>query len=139
MEDWIRIAEDIGKNYNNYDSFIILHGTDTMTYTASALSFMLENLGKTVILTGSQVPLSQEPSDGVDNLLGSLTIAGHCEIPEVCIFFHEKLFRGNRTTKWDSSKLDAFRSPNHPPLASTGVTLVTLTKKNIFAFFKSNK
>lgn len=86
---------------------------------------MLENLGKTVILTGSQVPLSQEPSDGVDNLLGSLTIAGHCEIPEVCIFFHQNLLRGNRCIKWDSSKLDAFRSPNYPPLGTTGVTIVS--------------
>lgn len=77
MEDWVRIANDIKRNYDKYDAFIILHGTDTMAYTASALSFMLEDLSKTVILTGSQISISMEPNDAVDNLSGALTIAGH--------------------------------------------------------------
>ncbi|CAJ0651584.1 6707_t:CDS:10 [Entrophospora sp. SA101] len=94
-DDWVRIATDIELNYQSYDAFIILHGTDTMAYTASALSFLLENLGKTIILTGSQVPLSEVRNDAVENLLGALTIAGHYVLPEVTLFFNNKLFHVN--------------------------------------------
>ena len=123
MDDWARIADDIRGRYDDYDAFVVLHGTDTMAYTASALSFMLENLSKTVILTGSQIPLSQLRNDAVDNLLGALTLAGHYEIPEVCLYFRSKLFRGNRTQKQDASGLDAFQSGNFPPLANVGTDI----------------
>ncbi|CAG8623069.1 15712_t:CDS:10, partial [Acaulospora morrowiae] len=122
-EDWIRIAADIELNYESYDAFIILHGTDTMAYTASALSFLLENLGKTVILTGSQVPISEVRNDAVENLLGALTIAGHYVIPEVCLFFNNKLFRGNRSVKMNAVEFNAFDSPNLVPLATVGINI----------------
>lgn len=120
MEDWVRMAGIIEKNYDAYDAFLILHGTDTMAYTASALSFMLENLGKTVILTGSQIPLSQSGNDGVENLLGALTIAGHYELPEVGLFFRSQLYRGNRVQKVDAFGLQAFDSGNFGPIATVG-------------------
>jgi lysophospholipase len=123
MEDWARIARDIAANYAAWDAFVVLHGTDTMAYTASALSFMLENLGKTVILTGSQIPIGQARNDAVDNLLGALTIAGHYEIPEVCLYFRNKLFRGNRTRKYDAAGFDAFQSANCPPLVEVGIDI----------------
>ena len=123
LEDWARIAEDIGRHYDDYDGFVVLHGTDTMAYTASALSFMLDNLAKTVVLTGSQIPLAQLRNDAVDNLLGALTIAGHYEIPEVCLYFRSKLLRGNRAQKQDASGLDAFQSGNFPPLAQVGTDI----------------
>ncbi|KAI9775574.1 MAG: hypothetical protein M1816_005892 [Peltula sp. TS41687] len=113
---WAEIARTISRNYQLFDAFVVLHGTDSMAYTCSALSFMLQNLGKPVILTGSQVPMSQLQNDATDNLLGSLVIAGHFMIPEVCLFFNYKLFRGNRATKVSSTDFDAFSSPNHPPL-----------------------
>jgi len=119
-EDWVNIASMIEKEYDNYDAFIILHGTDTMAFTASALSFMLENLKKTVVLTGSQVPLSEMRNDAFDNILGAITIAGHFTIPEVMIFFKDKLYRGNRSTKSDTFGLDAFTSPNLAPLGTFG-------------------
>ncbi|XP_070578623.1 L-asparaginase-like isoform X2 [Ptychodera flava] len=119
--DWIKIAGDIQKNYESFDGFVILHGTDTMAYTASALSFMLENLGKPVILTGSQVPLFELRNDGRDNLLGAIYLAGHIVIPEVTLFFNNKLFRGNRVTKVASHSFDAFDSPNLPPLVTMNV------------------
>uniref|UniRef100_A0A8C2FYS8 asparaginase n=1 Tax=Cyprinus carpio TaxID=7962 RepID=A0A8C2FYS8_CYPCA len=106
------------KHYEQYDGFVILHGTDTMAYTASALSFMCENLGKSVILTGSQVPIFELRSDGRENLLGALLIAGQFVIPEVCLYFHHKLYRGNRVTKVDAESFNAFSSPNLPPLAN---------------------
>ncbi len=121
MDDWARIALDIERHYHAYDAFIVLHGTDTMAYTASALSFMLDGLKKTVILTGSQIPLFETRNDAVDNVLGALTIAGHYEIPEVCLYFHNKLFRGNRVQKRDASALDAFDSANFPPLVEVGI------------------
>lgn len=121
FEDWARIARDIAAAYNEHDAFVVLHGTDTMAYTASALSFMLEGLGKSVILTGAQIPLSQSRNDAIDNLLGALTVAGHFDIPEVGLYFHEQLLRGNRAQKWDASGLDAFRSGNFPPLVTLGV------------------
>lgn len=119
--DWIKISKTIEENYKKYDGFVILHGTDTMAYTASALSFMLENLNKTVVVTGSQIPLLELKNDAVDNLLGSLLVAGHFNIPEVLIFFANKLFRGNRCTKESTAEMSAFTSPNFPPLGVMGV------------------
>ncbi|KAG0000374.1 hypothetical protein BGZ79_006016 [Entomortierella chlamydospora] len=123
MTDWVRIATDIEANYELYDAFIVLHGTDTMAYTASALSFMLEDLGKTVIITGSQVPITEIRNDAIDNLLGALTIAGHFVIPEVCLYFSNKLFRGNRSSKMDAIDFNAFDSPNLPPLVKVGINI----------------
>lgn len=123
MDDWKMLAKDIYKNYQSFDGFVILHGTDTMAYTASALSFILENLGKPVILTGSQIPIFEPRSDGRDNFLGALIIAGqHC-IPEVCLYFNDTLFRGCRSTKIDNESFDAFTSPNHRPLATVGIDI----------------
>lgn len=123
MSDWVKIATDIEINYQLFDAFLILHGTDTMAYTASALSFMLENLGKTVIITGSQVPLSEVRNDAVDNLLNALTIAGHFVIPEVGLFFDNKLFRGNRCSKVNAIDFNAFDSPNMRPLVNVGINI----------------
>ncbi|KAG0210617.1 hypothetical protein BGX28_009142 [Mortierella sp. GBA30] len=123
MTDWVRIATDIEANYELYDAFIVLHGTDTMAYTASALSFMLEDLGKTVIITGSQVPITEIRNDAIDNLLGALTIAGHFVIPEVSLYFGNKLFRGNRSSKMDAIDFNAFDSPNLPPLVKVGINI----------------
>ncbi|KAJ3033915.1 hypothetical protein HDV00_005655 [Rhizophlyctis rosea] len=123
MSDWVKIATDIEVNYRLFDAFIVLHGTDTMAFTASALSFMLEDLGKTVILTGSQVPLAEVRNDAVDNLLGALTIAGHFVIPEVGLFFGHKLYRGNRASKIDAVDFSAFESPNLRPLVSVGINI----------------
>ncbi|XP_013868777.1 60 kDa lysophospholipase [Austrofundulus limnaeus] len=122
-DDWGRIGKDIEKNYENYDGFVILHGTDTMAYTASALSFMCENLGKPIILTGSQVPIYELRNDGRDNLLGALLIAGQFVIPEVCLYFFNKLYRGNRVTKVDAGSFNAFSSPNLAPLATAEVDI----------------
>ncbi len=121
--DWVRTASDIIKYYNDYDGFIVLHGTDTLAYTASALSFMLENLGKPVICTGSQIPLSEIRTDAIDNVLDSLIIAANYEIPEVCIYFGKKLLRGNRTQKTDASAVSAFQSPNFPKLGEVGIDI----------------
>ncbi|GAA5860010.1 hypothetical protein JCM8547_003057 [Rhodosporidiobolus lusitaniae] len=119
--DFLRIAGDIERNYHHFDAFIVLHGTDSMAFSASALSFLLEDLGKPVILTGAQIPLSELFTDAIDNLLASLIIAGHYAIPEVCVFFGENLLRGNRSTKFSSSSFAAFESPNLPPLATVGI------------------
>ncbi len=132
MKDWVKIATDIEVNYKLFDAFIILHGTDTMAYTASALSFMLENLGKTVIITGSQVPLSEVRNDAVDNLLGALTIAAHFVIPEVGLYFDNKLFRGNRSSKVNAVEFNAFDSPNLRPLVKVGVNIGNSTRHLIF-------
>ncbi|KIJ26442.1 hypothetical protein M422DRAFT_192238 [Sphaerobolus stellatus SS14] len=121
--DWVRIATEIELNYN-FDAFVILHGTDTMAYTSSALSFLLEDLGKTVILTGAQIPLSEWRNDAVDNLLGALCIAGQYIIPECCVFFNHTLYRGNRISKSSILDLDAFSSPNFPPLMNVGIDVV---------------
>ncbi|KAK2184168.1 hypothetical protein NP493_277g00013 [Ridgeia piscesae] len=123
VDDYAQMALDIKTNYDHFDGFVILHGTDTMSYTASALSFMLENLGKPVILTGSQIPIFETRSDGRDNFLGALIMAGHYTIPEVAIYFHNALLRGNRSTKKDTGALDAFNSPNVAPLAVTEVNI----------------
>ncbi|KXX72959.1 60 kDa lysophospholipase [Madurella mycetomatis] len=114
---WTEIALTIKENYHLFDGFVVLHGTDSLAYTASALSFMMSDLGKPVILTGSQASIFALQSDAVDNLLGSLIIAGTFVIPEVCLFFHHTLFRGNRTTKVSASSFEAFDSPNCDPLA----------------------
>lgn len=118
--DWVRIANDIKQSYEFFDGFVVLHGTDTLCYTASALSFMFENLGKTVILTGSQIPIFETRTDGKDNFTSALILAGNYVIPEVCVFFNSRLFRGNRTIKVSSGSLDAFNSPNAAPLAKMG-------------------
>ena len=123
IEDWVKIARDIERHYDEYDAFIVLHGTDTMAYTAAALSFMLENLGKPVILTGSQIPVAESRNDAIDNVLGALTIAGHYEIPEVCVYFDGKLLRGNRSQKVDAAGLEAFQSGNFPPLVHVGIDI----------------
>jgi len=121
--DWQLIANDIQANYDKYDGFVILHGTDTMAYTASALSFMLQGLSKPVIVTGSQIPLAQLRSDGQTNLLNSLYIAANYPVAEVCLYFNNKLFRGNRSTKALADGFDAFASPNFPMLLEAGITI----------------
>lgn len=125
-ENWVRIAHVIQENYDDYDGFVVLHGTDTMAYTASALSFMLENLSKPVIFTGAQLPIGMMRSDAKENLLTAVEIAtakenGYAIVPEVCIFFEDTLFRGNRTTKKNAEHFSAFNSYNYPPLAKAGV------------------
>ena len=121
--EWNAIGRKIYENYHAYDGFVILHGTDTMAYTASALSFMLKGLSKPVILTGSQIPLSEISSDGRDNLITSLLIAGEGIVREVALYFSGKLLRGNRATKMNADQLVAFASPNFPPLAEAGITI----------------
>lgn len=124
---WRKLVRIISNNYNQYTGFVILHGTDTMAYTASALSFMLEGLNKPVILTGSQLPIGVLRTDGKENLLTSIEIAtdrhsnGQPIVPEVCIFFENHLMRGNRTTKMNAENFNAFRSFNYPVLASAGI------------------
>ncbi|WP_462318947.1 asparaginase [Marinilabilia sp.] len=125
-EIWGKLGGMIEQNYSEYDGFVVLHGTDTMAYTASALSFMLHNLQKPVILTGSQLPLGAIRTDGKENLLTALEIAAahknqQALVPEVCIYFQDKLFRGNRTTKYNAEHFRAFRSDNYPPLAEVGL------------------
>ncbi|KAH8434520.1 putative lysophospholipase [Aspergillus melleus] len=116
---WAEIAETVKLNYTHFDGFVVLHGTDSLAYTCSALSFMLQNLGKPVVLTGSQAPMLELQNDATDNLLGSLVVASHFMIPEVCLYFNNRLFRGNRASKVSASDFAAFASPNCPPLAVT--------------------
>lgn len=123
VDDWNRIGEVIAAHYDNYDGFVILHGTDTMAYTASALSFMLENLDKPVVLTGSQIPLSEVRSDGHDNLVTSVIIAAQNKYREVLLYFGGRLLRGNRATKMSADDLIAFDSPNFPHLANAGMQI----------------
>ena len=123
VKEWVKIARDIEDRYNEYDGFVILHGTDTMAYTASALSFMLDGLTKPVILTGSQIPLCEVRTDARDNVITALMIAGNYNVPEVCLYFGNKLLRGNRSTKVSSDELIAFDSPNYGPLADVGVRI----------------
>ncbi len=127
-EHWLMLADIIEKNYDNYDGFVVLHGSDTMAYTASALSFMLENLSKPVILTGSQLPIGDLRTDAKENIITSVQIAGSYDnnqplVPEVGIYFEFKLLRGNRTIKASSEHFNAFDSPNYLPLAQSGVDL----------------
>lgn len=121
--DWSRIARDICAHYDAYDGFIVLHGTDTMAYTASALAFMLDGLDKPVIVTGSQIPLYEMRNDALGNLITALIIAADYAIPEVCLCFNSTLFRGCRTVKVNASGFDAFASPNLPPLATAGIEI----------------
>ncbi len=125
---WEKIALTIQRNYNLYDGFVILHGTDTMAYTASALSYMFVNLSKPIILTGSQLPIGTIRTDGKENLITAVEIAaarknGEALVPEVCIYFDFNLFRGNRTVKRDAENFSAFVSENYPPLATAGVDI----------------
>ncbi len=127
-ETWIEIATTIQKNYEKYDGFVILHGSDTMAFTASALSFMFENLSKPVILTGSQLPIGTIRTDGKENLITAIEIAAAKEngkpiVPEVCIYFEYQLYRGNRTHKFNAEHFQAFQSANYPVLAEAGVHL----------------
>ena len=123
VNDWNRIASDIAKEYEHFDGFVVFHGTDTMAYTASALSFMLEHLGKPVIVTGSQIPLSEVRNDAIDNVITSLWLCAHQPIHEVCIYFNQHLLRGNRAQKISAQRFNAFDSPNYPHLASIGIEI----------------
>jgi L-asparaginase len=125
---WAELAAIIERTYHEYDGFVILHGSDTMAYTASALSFMLENLDKPVVLTGSQLPIGEIRTDAKENLITALEIVatkneGLAMVPEVCIYFDYQLFRGNRSIKYNSEKFEAFLSPNYHILAEAGVNL----------------
>jgi len=128
-EIWIEMAEIIEKNYAYYDGFVILHGTDTMSFTASALSFMFENLGKPVVITGSQLPIGRIRTDARENIITAIEIAAACGetggalVPEVCVYFDFKLFRGNRSKKYHADKFEAFCSMNFPPLGEAGVDI----------------
>lgn len=129
VENWVDIARIIRDKYDSYDGFVILHGTDTMSYSASALSFMLENLAKPVIFTGSQIPIGILRTDGRENLITAIEIAGARTeegkplVPEVALYFQNRLFRGNRTTKFSAEALNAFASFNYHPLADVGVNI----------------
>ena len=122
---WVDIASIIEREYEHYDGFVVLHGTDTMAYTASALSFMFKNLAKPIILTGSQLPLGMLRSDGRENIICALEIASgqQATIPEVCIFFENHLYRGNRSTKLSAENFDAFETYNYPSLAKAGIKI----------------
>ena len=129
VENWVDMARIIRDNYDKYDGFVILHGTDTMSYSASALSFMLEDLAKPVIFTGSQIPIGILRTDGRENLITAIEIAGAHDqngkplVPEVALYFQNRLFRGNRTTKLSAEALNAFASFNYAPLADVGVNI----------------
>lgn len=120
-QDWQNIGRDIAARYNDYDGFVVLHGTDTMAYTASALSFMLQGLRKPVIVTGSQIPLGAARSDAPQNLVTALQLAASDTICEVAIYFNQRLLRGNRATKVSTESMDAFDSLNYPYLADVGI------------------
>lgn len=126
---WLKLVSIIESKYNDYDGFVILHGSDTMAYTASALSFLIENLSKPIILTGSQLPIGEIRTDAKENLITSIEIAaskdyrGKALVPEVCIYFDYQLMRGNRAKKVHADKFEAFMSPNYPLLAEAGVKL----------------
>lgn len=127
--DWQLIADDIKQHYLEYDGFVVLHGTDTMAYTSSALSFMFENLAKPVIVTGSQIPLTQLRSDGQENILNALYVAANYPIAEVGLFFNNKLYRGNRCIKAYADGFDAFASPNMAELLETGININVVAGK----------
>lgn len=127
-EVWKKLGEIIKNNYNKYDGFVVLHGSDTMAYSASALSFMLKNLNKPVVFTGSQLPIGVLRTDGKENLVTAIEIAGAKKnnkpiVPEVSIYFEYKLYRGNRTTKLNSEHFEAFESLNYPTLAKAGINI----------------
>lgn len=127
--DWQRIADDIKVHYDEYDGFVVLHGTDTMAYTSSALSFMFENLSKPIIVTGSQIPLSQLRSDGQVNVLNAIYVAATYPINEVGLFFNNKLYRGNRSIKAYADGFNAFDSPNMAPLLEAGININVIAGK----------
>ena len=134
VETWIKLAEIIRDRYNEFDGFVILHGTDTMAYTASALSFMLQNLSKPVVITGSQLPIGKLRTDGKENLISSIEVAGSQGLEglkEVCVMFGSRLMRGNRTQKTDTEGFDAIESANFPSLAQVGAHI--LYKRHLFA------
>ncbi len=126
---WVQLAQLISERYEEFDGFVILHGTDTMAYSASALSFMLEGLAKPVVFTGSQLPIGVPRTDGKENLISAVEIAaakdheGHARVPEVSIYFDSRLLRGNRSTKYSAEAFNAFASPNCPPLAEAGINI----------------
>ena len=122
-QDWQNIGRDIAARYNHYDGFVVLHGTDTMVYTAAALSYMLQGLRKPVIVTGSQIPLGAARSDAPQNLVTALRLAASDAISEVAIYFSQRLLRGNRATKVSTERMDAFDSPNYPWLADVGINI----------------
>ena len=122
-DDWLKIANDIAANYESFDGFVVLHGTDTMAYTASALPFMLKDLQKPVIVTGAQIPLCEVRNDARENLITAMLIAANYPIPEVCLCFGSKLLRGNRAVKINASGFDAFDSPDFPPLGEVGIRI----------------
>lgn len=126
---WMEMADIISQHYDSHDGFVILHGSDTMAYTASALSFLLENLNKCVVLTGSQLPIGHVRTDAKENLITSIEIAattneqGQSRVPEVCLYFDYQLYRGNRVIKYNAEKFEAFHSPNYVPLAEAGIRI----------------
>jgi len=122
-EDWTRIGTALQQRWRDYSGFVLLHGTDTLAYTASALAFMLQGCDKPVIVTGSQIPLAETRNDALDNLVGALILAGNPAITEVCVYFNGRLIRGNRATKVSSHGLDAFDSPNFPWLGRVGIAV----------------
>ena len=128
-DNWVTLVSHIEQRYDDYDGFVVLHGTDTMAYSASAVSFMIEGLTKPIIFTGSQLPIGMPRTDGKENLISAVEIAaakdedGHAVVPEVCICFDNILMRGNRTTKINSDNFRAFRSENLPPLAEAGINI----------------
>lgn len=145
IDRWVETVSIIEKNYPNFDGFVVLHGSDTMSYSASALSFMLENLSKPVVFTGSQLPIGDLRTDAKENLITAIQIAclkenGNPVIQEVCLYFEYKLYRGNRTTKINAEHFEAFESANYPPLVESGVhlkvhkdlLLKSSTKKTVF-------
>ena len=123
QKNWTEITHIINDHYASYDSFVVLHGTDTMAYTASALSYMLENLNKAVILTGSQIPIGERRTDAKENLITAVEIASSGKVNEVCIYFEDQLYRGNRTVKINTDHFEAFCSPNFPVIAEAGVKI----------------
>ena len=130
MHEWVKLAHEIRENYDRYDGFVIIHGADTIPYTAAALSFMMEHIGKTVILTGGAIPLCEPRTDALNNLIDAVTIAGHFVIPEVCVYCHGKLMRATRTVHTSATCFDMFDSPNAPLLGRAGVS-VELDWRNI--------
>lgn len=139
-ENWIRIATIIQENYQEFDGFVVLHGSDTMSYSASALSFMLENLSKPVIFTGSQLPIGDLRTDAKENLITAIQIAslqedGKAVVREVGLYFEYKLYRGNRTTKINAENFKAFMSPNYPQLVESGVNL-TINRQRLLSINK---
>ena len=121
--NWLDLAELIARKYEAYDGFVVLHGTDTMAYTASAMSFLMENLAKPIIFTGSQIPMGVLRTDGRENLISAIEIASQGRVPEVCIYFQTHLLRANRTTKHNAEHFNAFLSDNYPPLAEAGINI----------------